>query len=61
MSRKNRCSRFDAYSPVGVTYDAATGSLAWPAPTTKGVGEILLSITKPSEKEYYKEYKVFVK
>ena len=48
-------------SPDGVSYDAATGSLSWPAPTTKGVGEILLSITKPGEEEYYKEYKVFVK
>ena len=46
-------------APAGVKYE--DGLLFWASPDSSGVKSILLSITKPGEDEYYKEYKILVK
>ena len=47
--------------PEGMTFNADSNTLIWNKPTTKGTQDVLLSVTKPNEEEFYKEIKIIVK
>ena len=47
--------------PEGMTFNPDSNTLVWNKPTTKSIQDVLLSITKPNEEEFYKEIKIIVK
>ena len=47
--------------PENMTFNADSNMLIWDKPTTEGTQDVLLSVIKPGEKEFYKEINIIVK
>ena len=47
--------------PKNMTYNAVSNTLIWSKPMTEGTQDVLLSIKKPGEDEFYKEIKIIIK